>query len=399
MSRIVEHHRRESKSGGDDRGGAAASSDGAAQEGKESDGRAGRKRDSPTIQTPRDTRGGGDVGSKRTDDADVIRGLAPAGGAGGTASAAPGATGGGDGGEDDWTTGTAASRPGAGGKTGDTAAADPMSNIQSYMVLGTRFDVESRYTIINSVGQGAYGVVCAARDEKSNTVVAIKKIERAFEHQTFTKRTLRELKLLRSLRHENIIRLDTILWPLDLENFDEIYCVFELMETDLASIIKSPQPLSDEHCQFFLYQILRGLKYIHSRNVIHRDLKPRNLLVNSNCDLKVSLSWMHNTCNSCHVLAFAHPTRFFYLSPLPPPIYSAPGSARPLLAFFLFTLLVLHIDLRLWTRACRLSQPAGQDDRHDGLRGDAVVPCARGDSHLGKVHKGHRRVVGGMHFR
>jgi len=60
------------------------------------------------------------------------------------------------------------------------------------------------------------------------------------------------------------------------------------METDLASIIKSPQSLTDEHIQFFTYQILCGLKYIHSAGIVHRDLKPRNLLANSNCDLKIS---------------------------------------------------------------------------------------------------------------
>jgi len=60
------------------------------------------------------------------------------------------------------------------------------------------------------------------------------------------------------------------------------------MDTDLHKVIRSPQPLSDQHVQYFLYQLLRGMKYIHSCNVLHRDLKPSNLLVNENCDLKIT---------------------------------------------------------------------------------------------------------------
>src|ERR1700710_1809456 len=63
--------------------------------------------------------------------------------------------------------------------------------------------------------------------------------------------------------------------------------VIELMECDLAAIIRSGQPLTDAHFQSFIYQILCGLKYIHSANVLHRDLKPGNLLVNADCELKI----------------------------------------------------------------------------------------------------------------
>ena len=160
-------------------------------------------------------------------------------------------------------------------------------NSRSIKVLGSSFQIDQRYDIHDTVGSGAYGVVVSARDTKTGEMVAIKKIEKAFEHPTFTKRTLRELKILRLMQHENIIGIQTIQLPRTREEMDEIYVVSELMETDLSSVIRSPQPLEDEHCQFFIYQILRGLKYLHSASVLHRDLKPRNLLVNGSCDLKI----------------------------------------------------------------------------------------------------------------
>ena len=105
---------------------------------------------------------------------------------------------------------------------------------------------------------------------------------------TVSKRTYRELKILRHLRHENIISiLDVMQPPEDLSTFEDVYVVLDLMESDLHHIIHSVQPLSDEHIKFFLYQIMRGLKYIHSANVLHRDLKPSNLLINRNCELKI----------------------------------------------------------------------------------------------------------------
>ena len=151
-----------------------------------------------------------------------------------------------------------------------------------------KFELDTRYKIIESIGNGAYGVVCSAVDASSDSKVAIKKISRAFDVLTTAKRTYRELKILKHFKHDNIISIKNILAPPeDLDKFQDVYVVLDLMETDLHHIIHSDQPLSEEHVTYFLYQILRGLKYIHSANVLHRDLKPGNLLVNSNCELKI----------------------------------------------------------------------------------------------------------------
>lgn len=150
------------------------------------------------------------------------------------------------------------------------------------------FRIPSRYVVQDVLGQGAYGVVISALDSQTKEIVAIKKIERVFDHETFTKRTLREIRVLKKLQHENIISMKRVFARARAkDDFDDLYLVFELMETDLANIIKSPQPLTGHHVQFFVYQLLRGLKFLHSAGIIHRDIKPRNLLVNSNCDLKI----------------------------------------------------------------------------------------------------------------
>lgn len=158
----------------------------------------------------------------------------------------------------------------------------------NYLVQGTKFQVDERYAIQELIKQGACGTVCAATDGVTNEFVSVKKIEGAFEHLAVAKRTVRELRILRHLQHENIVQIKNVFFSGQKNSFEDIYVVSELMEADLASTLKSSQPLSDEHCQFFLYQILRGMKYIHSAGVIHRDLKPRNICVNSTCDLKIA---------------------------------------------------------------------------------------------------------------
>ena len=151
-----------------------------------------------------------------------------------------------------------------------------------------KFELDTRYKLLENIGNGAYGVVCSAIDTENDSKVAIKKIPRTFDVVTTAKRTYRELKILKHFKHDNIISIKNILKPpADLEQFNDVYVVLDLMETDLHHIIHSQQPLTEEHARYFLYQILRGLKYIHSANVLHRDLKPSNLLVNQDCELKI----------------------------------------------------------------------------------------------------------------
>ncbi|PON49793.1 Serine/threonine protein kinase [Trema orientale] len=151
----------------------------------------------------------------------------------------------------------------------------------------TEYGEGSQYQIQEVIGKGSYGVVGSAIDTHTGERVAIKKINDVFEHVSDATRILREIKLLRLLRHPDIVEIKHIMLPPSRREFRDIYVVFELMESDLHQVIKANDDLTPEHYQFFLYQLLRGLKYIHTANVFHRDLKPKNILANADCKLKI----------------------------------------------------------------------------------------------------------------
>ncbi|NXC29245.1 MK15 kinase, partial [Campylorhamphus procurvoides] len=131
----------------------------------------------------------------------------------------------------------------------------------------------------------AYGIVWKAIDRKTGEIVAVKKIFDAFRNRTDAQRTFREIMFLQEFgEHPNIIKLLDVIRA---ENDKDIYLVFESMETDLHAVIKKGNLLKDIHKCYILYQLLKATKFIHSGNVIHRDQKPSNILLDAECCVKL----------------------------------------------------------------------------------------------------------------
>uniref|UniRef100_A0A8C6S3Q4 Mitogen-activated protein kinase 15 n=1 Tax=Neogobius melanostomus TaxID=47308 RepID=A0A8C6S3Q4_9GOBI len=131
----------------------------------------------------------------------------------------------------------------------------------------------------------AYGIVWKAVDKQTGEVVAVKKIFDAFRNRTDAQRTFREIMFLQEFGgHPNIVKLLNVIRA---HNDKDIYLIFEYMDTDLHAVIKKGTLLKDIHKRYVMYQLLKAIKYLHSGNVIHRDQKPSNVLLDTDCIVKL----------------------------------------------------------------------------------------------------------------
>ncbi|CAM9736067.1 unnamed protein product [Scytosiphon promiscuus] len=135
-----------------------------------------------------------------------------------------------------------------------------------------------------NLGEGTYGVVYKAKDRQTEEIVALKRIRLEVEDEGIPSTALREISLLRELQHPNIVELKDC-----VQSEGKLYLIFEFVDRDLKKYMESTQGMLDPMLvKSYLFQMIRGLEFCHARGVMHRDLKPQNLLVSRDGKLKLA---------------------------------------------------------------------------------------------------------------
>ena len=141
-----------------------------------------------------------------------------------------------------------------------------------------------KYTKVEKVGEGTYGVVYKCKVKDTNDYVALKKIRLENEDEGIPSTSIREISILKQLRHPNIVYLIDL-----IHGEKKLYLVFEYMDHDLKKFLDiNNGPLTPELVKSYLYQILIAINFCHSKRILHRDLKPQNLLIDKDGIIKVA---------------------------------------------------------------------------------------------------------------
>nr|XP_022917148.1 cyclin-dependent kinase-like 4 [Onthophagus taurus]XP_022917149.1 cyclin-dependent kinase-like 4 [Onthophagus taurus]XP_022917150.1 cyclin-dependent kinase-like 4 [Onthophagus taurus] len=134
-----------------------------------------------------------------------------------------------------------------------------------------------KYEQLAMVGEGSYGVVLKCKHKETDQIVAVKKFLETEEDAAVRRMALREIRMLKKLRHENLVTMIEV-----FRHRKRFYLVFEYLEgTLLDELEKMPSGLGDDRCRERIYQVTRAINFCHSNHIIHRDVKPENVLVSS----------------------------------------------------------------------------------------------------------------------
>lgn len=144
-----------------------------------------------------------------------------------------------------------------------------------------------RYQKLEKIGEGTYGVVYKARDKTNGRLIALKKIRLEHEDEGVPSTAIREISLLRELEHPNIVSL------LDVVNYNnKLYLVFEFLDQDLKryidTMLEAKNPIAPLLIKSYMWQLLKGIAFCHAHRVLHRDLKPQNLLIDRQGAIKLA---------------------------------------------------------------------------------------------------------------
>ena len=156
-----------------------------------------------------------------------------------------------------------------------------------------------RYKVTKKLGEGSFGSVFQCINIQTNNIYAIKKIT-IKKDTTSLKRILREVLLLKYLKHEHLIGMNEACLAYE-EQQTSLYFVMELMQMNLRDLIKTKRSfLTNDHIKFYMYQIFLALAYLHYNNIVHRDIKPDNILINSDNVIKIAdFGWARHISKDC----------------------------------------------------------------------------------------------------